>query len=70
MKKINNYLIILCIITYLIPFNWAINVGIGISDVTGPAAEIGMVRNNYIFCYQGIIISMKVQAKVQIGGIY
>ena len=41
----------MCIITYLIPFNWAINVGIGISDVTGPAAEIGMVRNNYIFCY-------------------
>lgn len=51
MKKINNYLIILCIISYLIPFNWAINVGIGISDVTGPAAEIGMVRNDYIFCY-------------------
>ena len=42
MKK-NNYLIILCI-SYLIPCNWAINVGIGISDVTGPAAEIGMVR--------------------------
>ena len=52
MKK-NNYLIILCI-SYLIPCNWAINVGIGISDVTGPAAEIGMVR--FIFPEKKILL--------------
>ena len=28
---------------YLTQYSWAINVGIGMSDITGPAAEIGMV---------------------------